>query len=207
MKSPPNASSSWGRHPPNPRDLSLFRQNEGMRRPIARPPRIPAAEPALGLRPRSALSSAQALPEWTLSTPPCNDSSANGGNPLNSLSHSRGAVQKGSRSPPRDKRKFHEAVIAELLEERVHSSRGMRRPRGVKRKMSGYKLRPRGALSRARIDFASCVRIKWRVLGLAVSQRAATGEPRRRRRRCGRSHAGKRRRDWAARLRSTESAP
>ena len=62
-------------------------------------------------------------------------------------------------SPPRDKRRFHEAVIAELLEERVRSSRGMRRPRGVKRKMSGYKLRRRGALPRDRTDFASCVRI------------------------------------------------
>ena len=58
-----------------------------------------------------------------------------------------------------DQRKFHEAVNAELLDERVRSSRGMRRPRGVMRKMSGYKLRPRGALSRDRIDFASCVRV------------------------------------------------
>ena len=58
-----------------------------------------------------------------------------------------------------DWRKFHEAVIAELLDERVGSSRGMRRPRGVRRKMNSYKLRPRGALSRDRIDFASCVRI------------------------------------------------
>jgi hypothetical protein len=45
------------------------------------------------LRPRSALSSAQVLPEWILSTAPCNAFSANGDNPLNSLSHSRGAVQ------------------------------------------------------------------------------------------------------------------
>jgi hypothetical protein len=33
-------------------------------------------------------------------------------------------------------------VLAEILEERVASSRGRRVPRGVKRKMSGYKLRP-----------------------------------------------------------------
>ncbi len=54
---------------------------------------------------------------------------------------------------------FHEAVLRELLDERVRSSRGMRRPRGVKRKMSSYQLRPRGALSREQTDFASCVRI------------------------------------------------
>ena len=54
---------------------------------------------------------------------------------------------------------FHEAVLRELLDERVRSSRGMRRPRGVKRKMSSYKLRPRGALSREQTDFASCVKI------------------------------------------------
>ncbi len=47
----------------------------------------------VGLRPRSALSSAQVPSEWTLSTLPCNDFSANGDNPLNSLSHSRGSVQ------------------------------------------------------------------------------------------------------------------
>ena len=57
------------------------------------PPAIPAAESALGLRPRSALSSAQVLPEWNTSTSPCNDISANGDNPLNSLSHPRGSPQ------------------------------------------------------------------------------------------------------------------
>ena len=61
--------------------------------------------------------------------------------------------------PPRDKKAFHEAVLRELLDERVHSSRGLRCPRGVQRKMSSYQLRPHGALSRERIDFASCVRI------------------------------------------------
>ncbi len=38
---------------------------------------------------------------------------------------------------------FYQLVLDELLEERVVSSRGRRRPRGVKRKMSGYPLRPR----------------------------------------------------------------
>src|SRR5258708_4862842 len=79
--------------PPNPPGLLHSFQNDGAPRPIAPPPLIPAAESALGLRPRSALSSAQVLPEWITSTSPCNDLSANGNNPLNSLSHSRGSVQ------------------------------------------------------------------------------------------------------------------
>ncbi len=53
-----------GAPPPNPWDLSHSRQNDGARRQIAPPPLIPAAESALGLRPRSALSSAQVFPEW-----------------------------------------------------------------------------------------------------------------------------------------------
>ena len=61
--------------------------------------------------------------------------------------------------PPRDQTAFREVVLAEMLDERVYSSRGMRRPRGVKRKMNSYKLRPRGTLSRERTDLASSVRI------------------------------------------------
>ena len=78
---------------PKPRDLSPCGQNDGsQRRPeTGPPPAIPAAESALGLRPRRALSSAQVLPEWTTSTPPCNDVSANGDSPLNLLSHQRGS--------------------------------------------------------------------------------------------------------------------
>jgi hypothetical protein len=45
--------------------------------------------------------------------------------------------------PPQDRPAFHEAVLRELLEERVVSSRSRRTPRGVKRKMSSYPLRPR----------------------------------------------------------------
>src|SRR5579863_6788437 len=93
MKLLRNESLTLGALPPSPRDLSHSRQNDGARRQIARPPLIPAADSALGLRPRSALSSAQVLPEWITSTSPCNDLSANGDNPLNSLSHSRGSVQ------------------------------------------------------------------------------------------------------------------
>ena len=36
-------------------------------------------------------------------------------------------------------------MLDEILEERVASSRGRRNPRGVKRKMSNFPLRPRGA--------------------------------------------------------------
>ena len=49
-------------------------------------PSIPAAESALRSHPCGALSSAQVLPEWTISTPPCNDFSANGDYPLNFVS-------------------------------------------------------------------------------------------------------------------------
>ena len=46
-------------------------------------------------------------------------------------------------------------MLAEILEERVAGNRGRRVPRGVKRKMSGYKLRPRAPQPTARIDFAA----------------------------------------------------
>jgi hypothetical protein len=51
-------------------------------------------------------------------------------------------------------------VLDEILEERVaSSSRGRRVPRGVKRKMSGYRLRPRTPQPTTRVDFAAAVRI------------------------------------------------
>jgi hypothetical protein len=50
-------------------------------------------------------------------------------------------------------------VLAEILEERVASSRGRRVPRGVKRKMSGYQMRPRAPQPTVRIDFAATLRI------------------------------------------------
>ena len=61
--------------------------------------------------------------------------------------------------PPRARPALHEAVLAEILEERVASSRGRRVPRGAKRKMSGYKLRPRTPQPTTRINFAAVVRI------------------------------------------------
>jgi hypothetical protein len=45
--------------------------------------------------------------------------------------------------PPRQKKVFHEAVLDEILQERVSSSRKRVNFRGVKRKMSNYPLRPR----------------------------------------------------------------
>jgi hypothetical protein len=50
-------------------------------------------------------------------------------------------------------------VLAEILEERVAGGRGRRVPRGVKRKMSGYKLRPRTPQPATRIDFTVAIRI------------------------------------------------
>jgi hypothetical protein len=44
--------------------------------------------------------------------------------------------------PPRARRALHEAVLDEILEERAVSGRGRQVPRGVKRKMSSYPLRP-----------------------------------------------------------------
>ena len=50
-------------------------------------------------------------------------------------------------------------MLAEILEERVEGRRGRRVPRGVKRKMSGYELRPRTPRPTVRIDFAAAIRI------------------------------------------------
>ena len=50
-------------------------------------------------------------------------------------------------------------MLAEILEERVADNRGRRVPRGVKRKMSGYKLRPRAPQPAIRVDFAAAIRI------------------------------------------------
>jgi hypothetical protein len=50
-------------------------------------------------------------------------------------------------------------VLNEILEERVVSSRGRRVPRGVKRKMSSYPLRPRAPQPITRIDFTTAIQI------------------------------------------------
>ena len=52
---------------------------------------------------------------------------------------------RGTLFPPRQRIAFHERVLEEILQERVAPRRGCRNPRGVKRKMSKFPLRPRGA--------------------------------------------------------------
>ncbi len=61
--------------------------------------------------------------------------------------------------PPQHRLALHEEVLDEILEERVASSRGRQVPRGVKRKMSGYPLRPRTPQPTTRIDFSAAIRI------------------------------------------------
>jgi hypothetical protein len=53
----------------------------------------------------------------------------------------------------------HEAVLDEILEERVAGSRGRQVPRRVKRKMSGYGLRPRTLRPTTRTDSTAAIRI------------------------------------------------
>jgi len=50
-------------------------------------------------------------------------------------------------------------VLEEILEERAESGRGRQAPRGVKRKMSSYPLRPRAPQPITRIDFTAAIRI------------------------------------------------
>ena len=50
-------------------------------------------------------------------------------------------------------------MLDEILEERVVSGRGRQVPRGVKRKMSSYPLRPRAPWPTTRIDFTAAIRI------------------------------------------------
>ena len=50
-------------------------------------------------------------------------------------------------------------MLDEILEERVVSGRGRRVPRGVKRRMSVYQLRPRNPQPSVRIDFTAAIRI------------------------------------------------
>ena len=54
---------------------------------------------------------------------------------------------------------MHEAILQEILEERVVSSRSRINFRGVKRKMSNYNLRPRKRQPTRRIDVAKRIRI------------------------------------------------
>ena len=50
-------------------------------------------------------------------------------------------------------------MLDEILEERAVSGRGRQVPRGVKRKMSSYPLRPRAPQPITRTDFATAIQI------------------------------------------------
>ncbi|MGH7557883.1 MAG: hypothetical protein ACREMD_08965, partial [Gemmatimonadota bacterium] len=61
--------------------------------------------------------------------------------------------------PPQHRKAMHEAILDEILQERCSSSRNRINPRGVKRKMSNYNLRPRKRQPTCRIDFSRTVRV------------------------------------------------
>jgi hypothetical protein len=50
-------------------------------------------------------------------------------------------------------------VLDEILEERAVSGRGRQVPRGVKRKMSGYPLRPRAPQPATRLDLNAAIQL------------------------------------------------
>ena len=60
--------------------------------------------------------------------------------------------------PPQGRKRFHNAVLEEILDESVASSRNRRNPRGVKRKMSNFPLR-RGYKRSPLIDISAAVKI------------------------------------------------
>jgi hypothetical protein len=63
-------------------------------------PAVLAAESTLGSHPCVALSSAQVISEWINRSLAVNAFPANGDNPLNFVSHSRGSLHNGPRQPP-----------------------------------------------------------------------------------------------------------
>jgi hypothetical protein len=54
---------------------------------------------------------------------------------------------------------FHDAVLAEILQERVVSSRNRRNPRAVKRKMSNFPLRRKGGAFRPALNIVAAIKI------------------------------------------------
>lgn len=61
--------------------------------------------------------------------------------------------------PPAKRKAFHKAVLDEILQDRVVSSRNRRNPRGVKRKMSNFPLRPRHLKPMPKINIRKAIRI------------------------------------------------
>ena len=60
---------------------------------------------------------------------------------------------------PQHRNHLHETILDEILQERCSSSRNRINPRGVKRKMSNYSLRPRKRQRTRRIDFSKRIRV------------------------------------------------
>src|SRR5450755_2540139 len=93
-------TSQTGAPPLRPRDLAQLGQNGcSSTGRLAAAPAVPAAESTLGSHPCVALSSAQVLPEWITRNLAGHAFAANGDNPLNFVSHSRGSLQVPPPSP------------------------------------------------------------------------------------------------------------
>lgn len=54
---------------------------------------------------------------------------------------------------------LHRAILDEILEERVVSSRGRHNSRGVKRKMTNYPIRHPLRAPTFKIDYAQCIQV------------------------------------------------
>ena len=61
--------------------------------------------------------------------------------------------------PPQQRAAFHDAVIAEILQERVVSSRNRHTPHGVKRKMSNFPIRRKTDRAVPLINLAEAIQI------------------------------------------------
>lgn len=61
--------------------------------------------------------------------------------------------------PPQQRKALHEAILDEILDERVVSSRNRINARGVKRKMSNYNLRPRKRQCTRRFNFVKQIKV------------------------------------------------
>ncbi len=61
--------------------------------------------------------------------------------------------------PPQHRKAWHEAILDEILQERVTSSRNRVNPRGVKRKMSTYNLRPRKRQPTRSVDISKRIQL------------------------------------------------
>ena len=61
--------------------------------------------------------------------------------------------------PPQRQKAFHNAVLEEILQERVVSSRNRRNFRGVKRKMSNFPLCPRRVKPLPPINYRQAIKI------------------------------------------------